>query len=314
MTQPIDFTTRQQVEGFARLISDPNCHPLYPDLRRWEPAIGADFRGPSPVARTHDWWRPEVADEPDLVWETAPAPTAVDTTFSFVGESADLPENAYPSNLATLYANDQPVITFDLGIRQAKRWTNGEWALEFVPCQVSATVDGYHRQFTGRGNSGIYRLAAPAGALTAGQPLRLKAVLEPKRSDVITWFGVRQRIDVLEVSERTNAEQIAQLQQEVINLKRILGGLARRAYPELYPDRLKTEHVIVYTNGYKHNHVPDLVQLRNGDLLVATREATEHLSNDGQVVIVRSKDGGKTWGEHQVLRECSADRRARTSG
>jgi len=59
------------VEGFTRLISDPNCHPLYPDLQPWKPAIGPDFRGPSPVARTHDWSRPKVVDEPDLVWETA---------------------------------------------------------------------------------------------------------------------------------------------------------------------------------------------------------------------------------------------------
>ncbi|MBM4460955.1 MAG: exo-alpha-sialidase [Chloroflexi bacterium] len=303
MTQPIDFAARQQVEGFARLISDPNSHPLYPDLQPWKPASGHDFRGPSPVARTHDWFRPEAAGEPDLVWETAPAPAAVDTTFSFVGESADLPENVYPGNQATLYANEQPVLTFDLGIRQGRRWSADEWALDFAPRQVSASVDGYHRQFAGRGNSGIYRLAAPATALTAGQPLRLKVALAPQRSDVITWFGVRQRTDVLEMTAQTNAEQIAQLQQEIINLKRLVGGLARRAYPELFADRLETEHVIVYTNGNKHVHVPDLVQLQNGDLLVAIREATEHLSNDGQLITVRSKDGGKTWGERQVLRE-----------
>lgn len=178
MTQPIDFADRQQVEGFARLISDPNGHPLYPDLQPWKPAIGPDFRGPSPVARTHDWSRPEVVDEPNLVWETTPVPSAVDATVCFVGESADLPENTYPGNQATLYADDLPVITFDLGIRQARRWTNGDWALEFMPCQVSASVDGYHRQFAGRGNSGIYRLAAPGHALAAGQPLRLKVVLD----------------------------------------------------------------------------------------------------------------------------------------
>jgi sialidase-1 len=303
VTQPIDFAARQQVEGFARLIFDPNGQPLYPDLQPWRPASGPDCRGPGSVVRTHDWWRPEVADEPDLVWETAPVPAAVDTTVCFAGESADLPENTYPGNQATLYADDLPVITFDLGIRQARRWTNGDWALEFIPCQVSASVDGYHRQFAGRGNSGIYRLAAPGRALSAGRPLRLKVVLEPQRSAVITWFGVRPRTDVRATNEQTNAEQIAQLQQEVINLKRILGGLARRAYPELFPDRLETEHVIVYTNGNKHVHVPDLVQLRNGDLLVAIREATEHLSNDGQLIMVRSRDGGRTWGERQVLRE-----------
>ena len=32
-----------------------------------------------------------------------------------------------------------------------------------------------------------------------------------------------------------------------------------------------------------------------------TREATEHYSNDGDVVMVRSKDGGKTWGPREVV-------------
>ena len=66
MPETIDFTARQQVEGFQRLISDPNRHPLYPDQRHWTPAVGPDFRGPSPLTRVHDWWRPEVAGEPDL--------------------------------------------------------------------------------------------------------------------------------------------------------------------------------------------------------------------------------------------------------
>jgi sialidase-1 len=32
-----------------------------------------------------------------------------------------------------------------------------------------------------------------------------------------------------------------------------------------------------------------------------TREGTEHISDDGDVVMVRSKDGGKTWGGRQVI-------------
>ena len=61
--------------------------------------------------------------------------------------------------------------------------------------------------------------------------------------------------------------------------------------------------MIVYTNGLAHVHPPDVLLLQNGDLLAALREATEHLSNDGRIVMVRSTDGGKTWGERQVLVE-----------
>ena len=39
-------------------------------------------------------------------------------------------------------------------------------------------------------------------------------------------------------------------------------------------------------------HPPDIVLLRNGDLLCGFREGPEHVSNYGQLVIVRSRDGG----------------------
>src|SRR5205814_9423571 len=54
-------------------------------------------------------------------------------------------------------------------------------------------------------------------------------------------------------------------------------------------------------NAFRQRHPTDLVKLQNGELLLMTREATEHLSNDGDVIMLRSKDGGKTWGERQVI-------------
>ena len=297
MLTPDDFDQRQQVEGFAQLVSEPN-HPAY-----LPGGLGPDFRGQSAAATTHQWWRPMQSNEPDLVWLTAPVPLAVDTTFSFIGESSNHPENVFPMNQATLFANDERAITFDLGVRQRSLWMSGDWALEFIPKQVATTVDGYHRQFGMCGCCGIYRLAVPARALQAGQPLRLKVIIEPLRSNVITWFAVRRRSDALEVSTHSNAEQIQRLQDELIHLKRVVGNLARRSYAGLFPERLATEDVIVYTNGLAHVHVPDVIRLHNGDLLVAFREATEHLSNDGRIVMVRSSDGGKTWGERQVLVE-----------
>ncbi len=238
-----------------------------------------------------------------VAWHTAPVPRAVDTTFTFVGESANLPENVYPPHRASLLLNGTTVLGFDLGQRERRLWWEGDVALAFEPRQLHATVDGYHRQFEAGGCSGIYRLAVPGRLVAAGQPVELRVVVEPRRDDSITWFAVRTRPDALEVSERTNAEQIAQLQQDVIHLKRILGNLARRNYPELFPERLQTEDVIIYTNGRAHVHPPDVVLLQNGDLLAGFREATEHLSLDGTIITVRSRDGGRTWGDRRVVRE-----------
>jgi sialidase-1 len=291
-----DFAKRQQVEGFSRLVSESNRYTFGGGV------LGPDYRGSSPAAMTPHWYRPAQPGEPGLCWETAPAPRAVDTTFVFAGESANLPENVFPPHQATLFVNGERVLSFDLGQRLRRLWQEGDWALEFVPKQVGTSVDGYHRQFGTHGCSGVYRLAAPARALTAGQPVQLQVAIE-SRSQEIAWFAVRQRTDVLDVSAHTNAEEIQRLQDEVIHLKRIVGNLARRSYAELFPERIPTEDVIIYSNGTAHVHVPDLLLLRNGDLLCAFREATEHLSNDGRIVMVRSRDGGKTWGERQVLVE-----------
>lgn len=297
MSAPVDFAARQQVEGFASLVSESNRY-TFGGL-----TLGPDYRGESAAAMTSHWFRPARAGEPDLAWLTAPVRQAVDTTFAFVGESANLAENTFPPNQATLYVDGERAVTFDLGQRQRRLWTDGDWALEFIPKQIAASIDGVHRQFNNRGCCGLYHLAAPARALRAGEPVQLKVVMEPQRSDVITWFAVRKRSDALEESTHSNAEQIQRLQEELIRLKRSVGNLARRSYPELFPERLKTDDMIVYSNGRAHVHVPDVWRLQNGELLVPFREATEHLSNDGRIVMVRSSDGGKTWGERQVLTE-----------
>lgn len=315
MSTLVDFDGRQQVEGFARLLSEPGINPMGAlggllSERLFGPTAGSglapDYRGASGAGATREWWRTAPLDEPDLVWLTTDVPSAADTTFVFVGESADLPENVYPPDQATLYADDTRVLTFDLGQRSRGLWTEGEWTLEFTPKQVHTTLGDYHRQFEPGGNSGIYRLAAPASALKAGQPLRLKVVLEPSRTDAIAWFAVRQRTDALEVSPRINAEQIAQLQDELIRLKRVVGALSRRSYAELLPERIPTEDVIIHTGGQEHVCVPDVLRLQNGELLVSWREASEHISLDGKIVAVRSTDGGDTWGERQVVREYPA--------
>ncbi|MEO6933515.1 MAG: sialidase family protein, partial [Chitinophagaceae bacterium] len=55
------------------------------------------------------------------------------------------------------------------------------------------------------------------------------------------------------------------------------------------------------TDGFRHLHPADIIRLKNGDLLVLAREGTEHFANDGDIIMLRSKDGGKTWGQKQVI-------------
>ena len=64
-----------------------------------------------------EWLRPAPPDEPDLVRLTAHVLALVDTTFTFISESADLLENLYPPYQPTFYAGDRLVLTFDMGQR-----------------------------------------------------------------------------------------------------------------------------------------------------------------------------------------------------
>jgi hypothetical protein len=300
----VDVTASQQVEGFAETVSASSREFVAGTARHRRP--GPDFRGQATAAMTREWWVVTDGSPADVVWRTAPVPRAVDTTFTFSGASANLPENVVPPHQATLYLGGERLLSFDLGQRSPSRWTESDVTLTFSPRQVHSTVEGYHRQLAAGGVSGLYHLSVPGRLLSAGEPAELRVVVEePVRAQSSAWFAVYRRPDTLEQSARTNEEQIVQLQQEVIHLKRIVGNLARRSYPELFPERLPTEDVLIYTNGRAHVHPPDVLLLHNRDLLVGFREATEHLSLDGAIVLVRSRDGGQTWGERQVVREHS---------
>jgi hypothetical protein len=62
-------------------------------------------------------------------------------------------------------------------------------------------------------------------------------------------------------------------------------------------DELEAERVIVAPGGY----FPRLEILKNGHLLASVKAGTAHLGKSGRADVVRSRDGGKTWGEQVTV-------------
>src|SRR4051812_48902491 len=97
------------------------------------------------------------------------------------------------------------------------------------------------------------------------------------------------------------------LEGEIESLRRDVAGLSEQTHvlaTQVYRDHIdagRFQHQIIYTDGYRHLHPADLVRLKNGEILLFTREGTEHIANDGDVILVRSTDGGRTWGRKEVV-------------
>jgi hypothetical protein len=102
---------------------------------------------------------------------------------------------------------------------------------------------------------------------------RIKVVVDLSRQDVVSRFGAYDRTDTLALNTESNAEQVAQLRQEIIELNRVVNGLARRVCPELQPRRLLAEEVIIYSPNRYHVHVPNFVASLPGDLGADNRAA-----------------------------------------
>ncbi|RKY71998.1 MAG: hypothetical protein DRQ24_06010 [Candidatus Latescibacterota bacterium] len=72
------------------------------------------------------------------------------------------------------------------------------------------------------------------------------------------------------------------------------------------------KNIVIYENEKSYSAFPDIEHLQNGDLVVAFREAVRrrmrtHLDTTSKAVLVRSADGGKTWGTKVTIYndECS---------
>ena len=197
--------------------------------------------------------------------------------------------------------NGHDALTFTIGTDRDVTWKQGDYELKYISKRVEFPFTGSHRELRElNGNSGIYQLTVPPEAIEAGKPSLIKVELMPFDGWENGWFMVKDRRDVLKPSLESLQGQIDALQQDMTRSNELTQILATQLYSkQLGTDRF--EHQVIYQNGFRHVHPADLIQLKNGDLLLMFREGTEHISIDGDVVMLRSSDNGKTWGDRQII-------------
>ena len=279
---------KQNVEGFDTIAFHYNAN---------RSAATRDFRGISTGYMTAGWWAPGQMNNNVLSWKTAVVPEKRLTTFSFIASSAVLPADITIGPEVRLKINGQEALTFNIGRTHNFTWSNGDYVLNYISKRTEFPYTGEHRQFALNGNSGIYELTVPEAVIEAGQRAIIEVELLPDERWNYGWFMIKNYRDVLQAPTVQSLERRIEAMQRDINLLHEQTNiLATQLYASML-GRDKYEHNIIYTNGYRHLHPADMIKLQNGDILLFTREATEHYANDGDIVMVRSKDNGKTWGE-----------------
>lgn len=180
-------------------------------------------------------------------------------------------------------------------------WKEGDYELTYISKRVEYPYTGAQRQFELNGNSGIYQLTVPASVVEAGKSNVIQVQILPYRRWNNGWFMVKERRDVLnQPTLKSLEDEIASLRSDMNTVNEQTQILASQLYSNLLgTDKFKNQ--VIYTDGYRHLHPADLIKLKNGDMLLLMREASEHFANDGDVVMVRSKDGGHTWGDKQEV-------------
>jgi hypothetical protein len=260
-----------------------------------------DFRGVARGYMTAGWWAPGQMKENYVSWKTAEVPERKQTTFFFIGATSVLPSELSRGPAAKLSINGNEALTFTIGYDQDRTWKQGEYELKYVSKRVEFPYAGPHRELRElHGNSGIFQFTVPADAVEAGKPALLKVEILPDPRWNNGWFMVKERRDVLKQSMASLQGEIDALREDMNSVNQQAHMLATQVYRDMLGDA-RFEHQVIYTDGYRHLHPADLIKLKNGELLLFTREGTEHISNDGDVIMVRSKDGGKTWGKREVV-------------
>jgi hypothetical protein len=282
--------SKQFVEGFDSVVFHYNAN---------NNNSGRDFLGNAHGYMTAGWWAKGQMKKNILSWKTAIVPEKKTTSFSFIAATSVLPSEISRGPLAKLSVNGNYALTFTLGLNRNLTWKEGDYELQYISKRVEFPYFGTHR-LTENGNSGIFQLTAPASAVEAGKPVVLEVEILPFERWGNGWFMVKERRDVLKQTMVSLQGEVDALRRDMATINEQTQILATKVYSKLLgADKFK--HQVIYTNGYRHLHPADLVKLRNGDILMMTREASEHYADDGDVIMLRSKDGGKTWGNKQTI-------------
>ncbi len=281
----------QWVEGFDRVEFHYNAN-YTPNSR--------DFRGAARGYLTAGWWAPGQRAQNYVSWKTATVPEKRRTTFSFIAATSILPSEYSRGPQARLSINGRPVLTFTLGVTRDFTWTEGEFQLKYISKRVEYPYFGSHRQGDLNGNSGLFHFTVPADVVEPNQPATLKVEIVPFAGWEGGWFMVKERRDSLKQSMESLQGEVEALRQDMAAVNQQTHILATQVYEELL-DQGRFKHEVIYANGFRHLHPADLIPLQNGELLITAREASEHYAQDGDVVMLRSKDGGQTWGDRRVM-------------
>lgn len=284
---------RQMVEGFDSVVFHYNANRTQ--------AV-RDFRGSSRGYMTAGWWAAEQMKKNILSWRTAAVPEKKQTTFVFIGSSSVLPSEFSVGPKAKLSVNGVYALTFTLGRMRDFTWKESDYELKYISKRVEYPYTGNHRQFEIHGNSGIYQLTVPASAVEAGKGAVIEVEILPFEQWPNGWFMVKERRDVTKPASIESLQgEIETLRADVNKMNEQTDILATQLYAPMLDTTNHFQHQVIYTNGYRHLHPADLIKLKNGDILVMARQAAEHYAADGDVVMLRSKDGGKTWNDPQII-------------
>ncbi len=280
----------QKIEGFDSVLFHYNGNRTL---------ATTDYRGTQKGYMTAAWWAPEQAAKNILRWRTATVPEKKNTVFVFVGASAPLPAEFSRGPAVKLTVNGHYAITFKTGVLRDFTWVEGSCRLRYSSKRVEYPYFGTHRQFQLHGNSGLYELTIPASMLEPGKPVVIEAEMLPFPQWPNGWFMVKGYRDVLKQETIADLQgQINTLRKDVATLNELTHILGTQWYSDLLGNDV-FKHQLIYSNGFRHLHPADLVKLKNGEWLLFSREGAEHISDDGDVFLLRSKDQGKTWGQKQ---------------
>ena len=290
-------------EGFARTLVPSSGIPACGSAFNAHSYGLHDFRGPVPDSEGKVRNVQAYGDRTAVEWETTPAESAETTVFTWIGGAQVRPVRpAFPMPMATLSVDGTPRLRFPLGQTARSYVTNDEgFSLTIEPKRFQSLVEPPHRSWSPDGVSGFYRLKIPGEFLTAGKPVQVRVELNRDLPDIEQLFFVSPRSDALRVDLRVLRDEVARLQSDMVQLRQSHEMLYAQLYPQLFPKVIAGEVVIAFQDETRHFHPPSLTVMRDGEIVITCREATDHLARNGQMILVRSTDGGRTWSPREVM-------------